>query len=109
MSEPTQDDYEHYRHIKQRDTEFSAWRQAKADEMPQLAARVFALRGKGYMGCGFHWGLEKSLGAIINRLNDYDDPGYYNTNEAITNQLVLKVLVEGLEERVAKIEKELQS
>lgn len=51
-----------------------AWRKRSAKNMPALAARVFALRGTGYMGSGFHWNMEKRLGAMMMRLNDYDSP-----------------------------------
>jgi hypothetical protein len=98
--------------IRERDRQFTEWRQARAAAMPELAARVFALRTRGYMGCGFHYALEKSLGACLMMLNNYDPPrpgddGYYNSRGAICNQITLKVSVEHLEKRVAAIEAEL--
>ena len=99
--------YEEIMAIKKRNDEFSAWRTAKAREMPALAARVFALRRTGYSGCGFYWGMERDLGTCISRLNNYDDGGYYHGPDAITAQIVLEVLVEGLEEDVADAERKM--
>lgn len=46
-----------------------AWKQRTAEGMPEAAARVFALRGKMYAGCGFHYALERSLGSVIRIVN----------------------------------------
>ena len=89
---------------KRRNDEFSAWRKVKAKAMPELAARVFALRGVRYAGSGFHWSLEKCLGYCMGQLNDYDDHTLYYGPDAASNQIVLEVLIEGLEESIAKAE-----
>ncbi len=89
---------------KQRNDEFSKWREEQADKMPELAARVFALRSKGYMGCGFHWSLECTLGTVMSRLNDYDSPKYYHGDDAIAYQVALEVMTEGLYEQVEEAE-----
>lgn len=47
------------------------WRRRVAKHLPDLAQRVFALRGKHYRGCGVHYGLEGELGYLIARVNDY--------------------------------------
>jgi hypothetical protein len=67
--------------------------------------RVFALRGSGYLGSGFHWSVEKDLGVAIARLNNYDDGRYYNSRGAIAFQVGLESLVAHLEERVAEAER----
>jgi hypothetical protein len=84
--------------------EFTDWRQAEADKMPALAARVFALRNKMYTGCGFHWGMERDLGVIIARLNDYDTD-YYHGTEALARQIGLEVHLEQLYKHVEQAEK----
>lgn len=68
-----------YERIRRRDEQFSAWRRRATNRMPELAARVFALRTRGYRGCGFHWGMEKQLGYVLHRVSDYDTgAGYYH-------------------------------
>jgi hypothetical protein len=52
------------REVEKRDKDFSAWRKTESDKIPALAARIFALRGKMYMGRGFHWSMEKKLGGV---------------------------------------------
>lgn len=45
------------------------WRNRVKKGLPELANRVFALRGTGYNGCGFHYDLERQLGVIIKEVN----------------------------------------
>lgn len=47
------------------------WALKVKKHFPELAQRVFALRDKHYMGCGFHYDLERNLGIVIASLNDY--------------------------------------
>lgn len=51
-----------------------AWRRRAARGLPALAGRVFALRGKRYPGCGFHYALERRLGLVLADLNNFDRP-----------------------------------
>ena len=85
--------------------EFTKWREAEAKKLPELAARVFALRGRMYYGCGFHWSMECKLGTVIARLNDYDNGANYYGPEAMHYQIPLRVMVEELYERVDKAER----
>lgn len=100
----SKDELTDFQEIQDRDNAFTEWRQAKADSVADVASRIFALRKKGYLGCGFHWSLEKQLGSCIMMLNDYDSEKYYNTREAAINQAVLKVVVESLENRLSEAE-----
>ncbi len=50
------------------------WALKVKKRFPELAQRVFALRGAHYMGCGFHYDLERRLGNVIASLNDYNTP-----------------------------------
>jgi hypothetical protein len=70
------------------------WRKRVNAHLPTLAARVFALRDKSYMGCGFHYGLEKQLGSLIAWVNDYDNPLTFSTR--IRDELGLGFLLRGL-------------
>lgn len=96
--------YEKELQIKKRNDAFTKWRKRTAKNMPELAARVFALRKRFYMGCGFHWGMEKSLGYILAKLNDYDDSRYYHSDNAISLHIALEVLVQELYHSVVKAE-----
>jgi hypothetical protein len=58
------------------------WRKKVNEEIPALVARVFALRGKTYNGCGFHYYLEHRLGLIMVNIN--------SNIERLTFELVLK-------------------
>ena len=83
--------------------DFNDWRSKQAKMIPELAARIFALRNRFYMGCGFHWSIEKRLGGIIHGLNDYDSD-YYHTEEGLAKQIVLEVSIEALYKDVLKAE-----
>jgi hypothetical protein len=58
------------------------WRKKVNEEIPALASRVFALRGKIYNGCGFHYYLEHRLGLIMADIN--------STIGRLTFELVIK-------------------
>ena len=47
-------------------------RQEIRSGLPALASRIFALDGKSYPGCGFHWTKHKSIGFLLNKINDFD-------------------------------------
>jgi len=71
--------------------------------LPALAKRVFALRDTTYPGCGFHWSMEKAIGVLLRRVNDFDSP--FN-DDAL---MVCEVAYEQLLEDVAKAEAEAKS
>ena len=81
--------------------EFNKWRKKIGKTLPELASRAFALRKVGYMGCGFHWSLEKDLGYIISMMNDFDR-GYRD----FADRIVVKVRYECFIERLEEIESE---
>lgn len=74
------------------------WRKSVAAGLPDLAARVFALRQGGYSGCGFHWDMERTLGKVIAIVNDY------NNKLTLTDTAIDQVIYDGLLEQVAKAE-----
>jgi len=86
--------------------EYRDWMRRTAMAMPELAARVFALRGKPYMGSGFHWSMERSLGRAIASVNDYEGKVWHG-KEAFANRLTAQICVESLFESVAKAEQSL--
>lgn len=63
-------------------SEYEVWRKmARETLMINLATRIYNLSNCFYMGCGFHYSLEKDLGKQINNLaigynnikmNDFD-------------------------------------
>lgn len=74
------------------------WQRRVAKGLPALSVRVFALREVMYPGCGFHYGMERSLGRVIALANDYDRR--FDVADAIIDQ----VLVESLYREVAAAE-----
>jgi hypothetical protein len=72
-------------------------------KLPDLAIRIFALRGKHYSGCGFHYSLVASIGGLLDRMNRPD------RNYGLEDVLTDEVIFDGLIERVAEIEAELAS
>ena len=77
--------------------EYKKWRERAKRGLPQLANRVFALRSKWYMGCGFHYDLEAQLGWIIWQLNS---PEQYPKDNccAIAQQINLEHLYQQIKE-----------
>lgn len=51
---------------------YEEWREKSLEGIPELAARVFALRKVKYWGYGFHRDLETRLGKMLVLLNDYE-------------------------------------
>lgn len=76
--------------------EFSRWRRRSAKNLPELATRVFALRHTMYPGCGLHWAMERELGYVMAKLNDYDDGDMYHGHKAEASQMVLQIRLEML-------------
>lgn len=66
------------------------WRKRAIRNLPVLASRVFALRTTFYLGCGFHWSMERKLGSVIAILNDYDRP--FNDQDQLGVELALSEL-----------------
>lgn len=83
---------------------FTEWRKKVNSSLPALAIRIFDLRLRGYIGCGFHWYMEKELGKVIFKINDYDDGDYYHGERRIEKQVLLRVLVEELYRSVDRAE-----
>jgi hypothetical protein len=67
------------------------------DQAPELAERVFALRHRFYMGCGFQYDLEKSYGALLRRFNDHDSP--VHMLDSLNAEVSYKMFIESLEEK----------
>ena len=76
---------------------FNKWRKEIGETLPDLANRVFALRKKSYMGCGFHWSLEKDLGWIIATMNDFDR-SYRDWGTRIIVEVRYEQLIKQMEE-----------
>lgn len=89
-------------YIEKEIKEFNKWRREKNKLLPDIANRVFKLRGQSYRGCGFHYAMENELGYCISMLNDFNR-GYRD----IADQLVAKVKFEGLVSDLEKVENEL--
>lgn len=82
-------------------TEIRDGRKKLASKLPDLAVRVFALSGKHYKGCGFHWTLVKTIGYLLHTVNDYDK------RYDVETHIVMEVVYEDLLERVQEAEREL--
>ena len=78
---------------------FQKWRDKVNKRLPSLAARVFDLRHKMYMGCGLHYSMEKSLGMVIARMNDVD------ACFGVSGQVTTRVVTESLFKSVKYAEK----
>jgi hypothetical protein len=96
-------EYERYRkHCK----EFNAWRDRAIEQLPALAARIFKLRKSVYRGCGFHYSIEKTLGFLLWKLNDFE--AYpLDIREMAAHRLIMKIHLNGLFKDVIKAEKEI--
>lgn len=89
---------------RRRDKKHDKWRNRVKKGLPELARRVFALRGTGYIGCGFHYDLERQLGAIIKEVNSVTIDTFKPTR-----MLLIEIATERLYNEIAKIERELKS
>ena len=74
------------------------WRKEVSMGIPAIAERVFALRGQTYRGCGYHYGMERRLGVLLSRINDYSSP------LLVHDPMVDEIAYEELIELVAKAE-----
>ena len=84
---------------------FNKWRKDIGKELPDLSKRVFALRKIGYVGCGFHWSLEKDLGYVIHMANDFDPKMPEHSFSDMANRIVAKVRYEHFIKRLEEIER----
>lgn len=83
---------------------FIKWRQRVNKNLPLLANRIFALRGTGYMGCGFHYDLERQLGNLISGVNRTDKGAF-----EFTYRIALEILCSGLYKDIIRIEDEIKN
>jgi hypothetical protein len=81
--------------------EHARWMEEAADKIPALAARVFALRGTGYLGSGFGWSLEARLGRVITMATDAEGDVWYGP-KAMMNRTVARMALRRL---IADIER----
>lgn len=93
----TPEDIEKYQREQDDIRKWEAWRKRANKRMPELAARVFALREKGYPGCGFHYAMEGQLGLLIHKICDPTKMDYHSINNPIwSQQVILEVSLAGL-------------
>ena len=81
---------------------FNKWRKRAYNRLPEISSKVFALRNKHYLGCGFHWSLEKTLGYCITHICNYDR-SYNDWSE----NSIIQIKFEGLMKDIKDIEKRL--
>lgn len=72
---------------------YLAWRSRVEAGLPDLSKRVFALREKSYLGCGFQWSIEKELGKVIFSIMNHDDAPLDPSISAVAKRLIIKSLV----------------
>lgn len=90
---------------RQARAEWKAYLKTLNEELPALAARVFALRTKTYMGCGFHYSLEKTLGNLIVYANDHENrDNWSSTKEGVSHRLIVEIVNEQFREDLEKAE-----
>lgn len=83
---------------------YTKWRKRVNKGLPALANRVFALRGTGYIGCGFHYDLERQLGNLISGVNRTDREAF-----DFTFRIAMKILCTGLYKDITRIEDEIRN
>ena len=93
---------------KKEDERFKQWRDEINKDIPNLASRVFNLRNKFYMGCGFHYSLEYDLGRIISGLNNINEIYSCDKHKCMISRIGLEVAVELLYEYVKKAEESIK-
>lgn len=84
--------------------EYKKWRERAKKGLPALAVRVFALREKSYIGCGFHYDLEAQLGWMIFILNSPD-----HFAKDFPTAIIQEITLEGVYKDVTRIENELKN
>ena len=92
-------------HNQERELEkYDKWRIRANKHLPELARRVFALRNVHYNGCGFHWGMERTLGFLIWKMSDFDDC-QIDPKDVLMRHIVLEVKMNGLFKNIVAAEK----
>ena len=92
-------------HNQERELEkYDKWRIRANKHLPELARRVFALRNVHYNGCGFHWGMERTLGFLIWKMSDFDDCPI-DPKDVLMRHIVLEVKMNGLFKDIIAAEK----
>jgi hypothetical protein len=77
---------------------YREWQKSIKINLPDWAARVFALRDQNYVGRGGHYELEHNLGKVICIANKV----YLDTSHC---EVIDEVIVEGFVEDLEKAEK----
>lgn len=95
---------EEYKLFRAEASKFDKWRNRANKHIPTLSARIFALRDKNYVGWGFHYSLEKKLGYIILKFNDFDNRPT-TSRDMWTHRVIMEVHLDGLFKDVVKAEK----
>ena len=76
-------------------------------KLPALAARVFALKGTGYMGSGVHYGMVKRLGWLLMTCNNFDiEHSDIHLTSEMNLEVSYKMLIEDVEAAEASLVKE---
>lgn len=107
MTDLTKLDVENARYLSRnrRHRVYEVWRKRACVRLPELASRVFALRGTSYLGCGFHYGLESSLGSNIKYISDpTKDIDVLNPMKEMTSRIANQVALKMLFNDVVKAE-----
>ncbi|WP_432263488.1 hypothetical protein [Cupriavidus sp. TMH.W2] len=104
----TQVDIENWEAERKADSEWEAWRRRAARRLPDLAARVFALSNKSYMGSGTHYALVGSLGRMIAEVGD-PTRSPFERKERLAYRLITQIVFEGLHSDLHKAEKTSQA
>jgi hypothetical protein len=83
---------------------YERWAKRANKRVPEIAGRVFCLRHVSYMGRGFHYGMERRLGKILVKINDYDDCPC-KPERVFLLRISMKVALRSLFEEVVAAEK----
>jgi hypothetical protein len=62
-----------YDRLSEETKKYELWRNRANKQIPDISKRVFNLRNTFYTGCGVHYSLERTLGYVILKLNDFDN------------------------------------
>ena len=100
------DEQEYMKYIDQMQL-YVKWAIRTDKRIPELAMRIFNLRGKRYNGFGFQCDKERRLGNILVKINEYDDcPREPKT--MMIHRFVMKTAVNQLFKDVVNAEKSIK-
>lgn len=85
------------------DKEFDSYRNRIVSRLPMYAELVFSFRGVGYMGCGFHYDLEKKLGIVISMSQNVSRLYSADKKKRIMNRILFRVIVMELSRNIVRI------